>query len=222
MLKNKPFEKDGVLYKECNMCNEVIEFNTENFYKEKRNKYGLKAICKKCFNVENSKIVKNYSEDQKKRRSEAVKKRIQNKKDQYSKMWKLYKERNCEKIAAQKKEYNGRECVKERRRQLGTNQKNKEIARKSSKEYSYTKKDFLDACKYFDNSCAYCGKKNKLQMEHIIPFSKNGTSKKNNIIPSCINCNCQKHKQDFEDWYPRQKFFTEDRYNNIKEFIKNN
>lgn len=40
--------------------------------------------------------------------------------------------------------------------------------------------------------CAYCGKKRKLTMDHVIPVAKGGGLTKNNIVPSCQSCNSRK------------------------------
>ena len=44
--------------------------------------------------------------------------------------------------------------------------------------------------------CHYCGKKFKpslLTMDHVIPLSRGGTSSKENIVPSCRDCNTKKN-----------------------------
>lgn len=41
--------------------------------------------------------------------------------------------------------------------------------------------------------CAYCGKKTKLEQDHIIPLTKGGGTTPDNIIPSCRSCNSRKH-----------------------------
>ena len=41
-------------------------------------------------------------------------------------------------------------------------------------------------------SCAKCGSKNKLEIDHIKPVSKGGTDDMNNLQILCKKCNCSK------------------------------
>lgn len=44
-----------------------------------------------------------------------------------------------------------------------------------------------------DYTCVYCGKRGeKLELDHIIPFSRGGRSIESNVITSCRLCNRQK------------------------------
>jgi 5-methylcytosine-specific restriction endonuclease McrA len=40
--------------------------------------------------------------------------------------------------------------------------------------------------------CAYCGSKKNVEMDHIIPVSKNGEHTIHNVIPACRSCNGHK------------------------------
>lgn len=55
-------------------------------------------------------------------------------------------------------------------------------------------------------ACQYCGAKApdvKLEVDHIYPVGKGGTSREDNLATSCVSCNCGKndfvYKQLFED-----------------------
>ena len=74
----------------------------------------------------------------------------------------------------------------------------------------------------FDYCCAYCGTnekdlEKKLEIEHVICFKRNGPHTSSNIVPSCTECNSLKRANLFEIWYPKQKFFTKDRFQKIKD-----
>ncbi len=43
--------------------------------------------------------------------------------------------------------------------------------------------------KKYDNQCGYCGSKDNLEIEHIVPKSKGGTNSVKNITLSCRKCN---------------------------------
>jgi len=74
----------------------------------------------------------------------------------------------------------------------------------------------------FNYCCAYCGThendlKNKLEIEHVICFKRNGPHTPSNIVPSCTECNSLKRANLFETWYPKQTFFSKERYQKIKD-----
>lgn len=51
-------------------------------------------------------------------------------------------------------------------------------------------------------TCQYCGRKAPdvvLNIDHILPLSKGGTSMINNLITTCRDCNNGKGKQTLED-----------------------
>jgi hypothetical protein len=46
----------------------------------------------------------------------------------------------------------------------------------------------------YAQKCAYCGIKcKKLTMDHVVPLSRGGFHRKDNIVPACIDCNLSKH-----------------------------
>ena len=76
----------------------------------------------------------------------------------------------------------------------------------------------------FDYCCAYCGKnendlENKLEIEHVVCLKRNGDHSPSNIVPACSRCNRAKYKSLLEVWYPKQKFFTKERYQKIKDHL---
>ena len=74
----------------------------------------------------------------------------------------------------------------------------------------------------FNYECAYCGivekeslkiHKQKLHKEHI---DNKGYNDLRNASPACRSCNSSKHEDSLDEWYPKQKFFTQERYNKIQ------
>jgi 5-methylcytosine-specific restriction endonuclease McrA len=52
----------------------------------------------------------------------------------------------------------------------------------------------------FNNVCAYCGKKARLDADHFVPISRGGGYVITNIVPSCLQCNAAKNDSDPADW----------------------
>lgn len=71
----------------------------------------------------------------------------------------------------------------------------------------------------FDNECAYCGSKEKLTVDHVIPLYKGGPNDISNLIPACKRCNCSKNKSDVIDWYRAQDFYDEAKLRKIAAYI---
>lgn len=72
---------------------------------------------------------------------------------------------------------------------------------------------------YFNQCCAYCGKKNKLHQDHFIPVNDGGGYTITNIIPACQKCNSSKHDNNFFEWYPKYKCYSPEREEKILNFL---
>lgn len=65
---------------------------------------------------------------------------------------------------------------------------------------SFITEEWEDLKVYYDNSCAYCGNQvEQLEIEHMMPLSRGGHHVKENIVPSCKDCNLRKGKKTVEE-----------------------
>lgn len=48
--------------------------------------------------------------------------------------------------------------------------------------------------------CAYCGALWPTHVDHVIPFSRGGTSERDNLAPSCETCNMEKLNLTPDEW----------------------
>jgi len=71
----------------------------------------------------------------------------------------------------------------------------------------------------WDNKCGYC-EGVATSLDHIIPRFKSGCSNRNNLVPACCRCNANKASADMETWYKQQDFFSEEKLNRIKIWMK--
>ena len=86
----------------------------------------------------------------------------------------------------------------------------------------------------YDGRCAYCGcsiEKNKWHIDHIEPIVRNIGKKGcshptreniDNLNPSCISCNIQKHSYSIEQFRENIKYFVTslNKYSNQYKFAK--
>lgn len=42
------------------------------------------------------------------------------------------------------------------------------------------------------HACRYCGRGGRLAIDHVIPFSRGGTSDASNLVAACKSCNSRK------------------------------
>ena len=66
-------------------------------------------------------------------------------------------------------------------------------------EGSISEVEWFDIKRQHDFRCAYCGKRKKLTMDHVVPLARGGRHDKTNIVPACVNCNSQKHTADWSE-----------------------
>ncbi len=64
-----------------------------------------------------------------------------------------------------------------------------------------------------DGICYYCRSKvgrNRLTMDHLVPLSRGGKSKKGNIVPACKECNNRKKSMLPYEWDDYLRALSED------------
>jgi hypothetical protein len=68
----------------------------------------------------------------------------------------------------------------------------------------------------FSNRCAYCGRNQSLSVDHVLALNAGGLDEISNIVPACQTCNSSKRASPVEEWYRRQPFFTDSRWQKIQ------
>lgn len=114
-----------------------------------------------------------------------------NNKDKLSQKNRLWREQNPDKDA----EVRTRAYIKRRILEKGVTN-------------TLTAKEWTAILNLFGNSCAYCGSKDSITRDHVVPLSKGGGMEEKNVIPACRKCNCSKHNKDIIEWYCQQSFFN--------------
>jgi len=66
---------------------------------------------------------------------------------------------------------------------------------------SFTSQEWVNLTKAYHNRCAYCKKRTKLTVDHIIPLTREGTSNwPSNLQLLCPFCNQSKHNKTHEEY----------------------
>lgn len=89
----------------------------------------------------------------------------------------------------------------------------------SNNEWEIAKEFWTDTDGYVH--CAYCDDiTDDPTMEHVIPFSKGGQFKIDNIIPVCKSCNCSKCNRTLDGFFVYSDKFTQELYEKVIEYIE--
>ena len=74
----------------------------------------------------------------------------------------------------------------------------------------------------FNYKCAYCGSRESLTLDHVVPRFHGGTDETKNLICACAECNRDKSHEDWRSWYTRQGFYDPYKEARIIEWQKQN
>lgn len=231
--------------KTCRKCNDELpesDFNVCN-----ANPDGLQRWCRKCMKESKSQWDKDNEEHRREyklayntgHRDEGRAYSRQYRQDHLEKCkeydrnrWALIKDKktiynriyhhnsyalNRDKIIKKVTEYTKKNPEKHKLYMLRTKHK-----RRSNEENSvrdFTIEQWNETKRHFGFCCAYCGRKVKLEQDHLIPVTKGGPYTKTNILPACRACNNSKNNAYIDEWYPVQKFFTQARLDKINSYI---
>ena len=77
-----------------------------------------------------------------------------------------------------------------------------------------------DVKKKWNNECAYCGDRDNLTIDHVVPRCKGGTDFTKNVVCCCSDCNQRKGHEPWEEWFLKQKYFSEEKYQKIREWME--
>lgn len=239
-MKKQHILINGIEYKECSSCKEILKL--ENFSKYKSSIDGLKPYCKACASKKGKVYRNKYRDDDLRRKKEWY---ISSKEKSYLRTEKE-KEVNskvCSKCNRKldinnfRERANGgyytvcRECEnlynkKYKKTHPETYKANHAITeqrrRKKVKEVisNFNNSDWKNCKAYFNNECAYCSKKlNNLTQDHVIPLSKGGNYTKDNILPVCRSCNSKKCDKDFIPWFREQPFYSKEKEEKILKYL---
>ena len=203
--------------KVCSKCKNELPATSEYFGADKRLKSGLQARCKECkrqYRLKNKDMIaecnRKYREDNKDRMAERNRKYREDNKEYF----RQYRLKNKDRLA----EYGRKHREENKEYHRSRVQKRKSFKRNLPS--TLTASQWQHAQSYFNHSCAYCGRKAKLEQDHFWPLSRGGGYTATNIIPACRSCNCSKNNRPFEEWYPTHESYSPEREAKIYQYFE--
>jgi hypothetical protein len=178
--KNKSKHKNApsVSKKICPTCR--LEKNANEFGTNTQSKDGLRNECRDCRNV---KARRRYATDPDFRESESIRAaQIYIKdRDRLLNRSKKWSKDNPEK-------------------KIG--QRHRRVARLHGQIIFDVPINFIEILRERQNNmCAYCSiESEKLTVEHMLPISRGGKHRMDNIVLACTTCNFSKHNKTLEEW----------------------
>jgi 5-methylcytosine-specific restriction endonuclease McrA len=171
--------------KVCKDCK--LEKPFTEFYKHSNTKDKHGIYCKSCNHVRSRKASIKYRNTEKgkeKHRLEERKRRSTN----LEHVRKLGVETN-KRYRANNKEV--------RKISISASQHKRRAQKLNNGKYEITKK-FLE--KLYNSECIYCGDRNNINADHVVPLSKGGTNSEGNLQPLCGSCNSSKGNKLMIEW----------------------
>lgn len=115
---------------------------------------------------------------------------------------KKYYQDNKESYLEYSRAYSKIYCQTERGKELAIIRSQRRRALKASVKDTLTPEQWKQVLIDYDHMCLYCGSKDKLTIDHFIPYYKGGENTVDNVVPACSYCNSSKGAKDFQTWYP--------------------
>lgn len=168
------------MLKTCKICEQTLAI--ELFYSKS-------SYCKECTKAKSSAWAKANPDKVKKSWKKQNKKRwIDQKQDkEYMLKKAIYRQQNSEKRTKTAAEWN-----KKNKDRFNIHVANAKIKRRISQDarvYKILDKEFR---KLYSSCCSFCGSRDRITMDHIIPISRSGNHSIGNLQPLCKSCNSSK------------------------------
>lgn len=62
----------------------------------------------------------------------------------------------------------------------------------------------IEIARLYRQACAYCGSRESIQLDHVIPIARGGTHSIGNLISACSSCNASKGSLTITEWRKRE------------------
>jgi 5-methylcytosine-specific restriction endonuclease McrA len=181
--------------KRCPKCD--INKQLSEFGKHKQTKDGLKNYCRKCNNAS----AKAYQDSNREKVRKTNREYSRNNKDANKARSKAWYESNKDKALENSKKWQQENRDKTNNYKLANRHKRRAMIKESG-VYLVTGRDLS---KIRRQSCVYCGSKDDITIEHIIPITRGGTHSIGNLTSACRSCNFSKSGKFIMEWRIRSE-----------------
>jgi 5-methylcytosine-specific restriction endonuclease McrA len=193
-----------MICKKCGLSKEESEFSKHKSYKS-----GYRTFCRACERLYSKELRKRNPDFNKKHCAEYRKKNLERCRERARKAY--------QKIKEQRRIYRAQYYLKNRERliayscnfikthpeySLACTEKRRALKNHSCGDIDM--RDFKRMCEDYGNKCLACGKQDKLAMDHVVPLTKGGVHRIDNIQPLCKSCNSKKYNKhiDYRPYLP--------------------
>ena len=201
-------------YKTCSKCNKSLSL--DKFGKDKYKSSGLTTQCKACRNTQKKlarldpvvreslrQQSKSYYYANKSRMADNYKKWVAKNPDRRKATTRKSQIKRRDKHASYMREY--RKKKPEMRKEWAIKNPEKQAAiyitrrsrKRSLRNWAITTKEIIAIRKL---NCIYCGAKEHIQVDHIVPLARGGQHRIGNLAPACRECNLSKKDKFVMEW----------------------
>ncbi len=181
-------KKNPPAQKRCSRCKAVK--SCDSFYPEKYSADGLRSSCKAC--------------------------------DSETQSIRLAQNKKPRTVLPDSVKANNKRAAKQRYKRTpkgkatsARHAHKRRIAKTQGEYIPYSALQLAQRFSYFNNECAYCGSIEGLTIDHLVPLSKRGADKIENIVPACLICNSGKGNKEALTWYQSKSFYSAERWEHI-------
>lgn len=82
-----------------------------------------------------------------------------------------------------------------------------------------SKNNYRSILKEIFPGCVYCDSTEGLTVDHVIPKSKGGSERINNLVIACRHCNLSKGDKDFDRWFEKQPTYDTKRMQVLLQWV---
>jgi 5-methylcytosine-specific restriction endonuclease McrA len=176
-----------------NTCKECVAIQDTQRYEENKEKQRQRALDYYHANKEaRSKYSSTRYAENKKEISEARSQKRRKNINHFKKLERASYERNKEQKRLQAKKH------LQLNYEAALERNHKRRARlKNAKTFKITAKE---SKKLYSSPCLFCGSREQINLDHIIPISRGGSHGIGNLQPLCENCNSTKYNKTIMEW----------------------
>jgi len=194
-------------YKTCTKCSQT-KLVTE-FYKLNGKRNSQCGACRR-----------KYWADNREKMNASSRRSYQKNKNSKLEWQKKYAQENPETVKATKKRYLDNNPEKRKASVRNYKLRNSETIKEKSKVYYQNNKEMYffwaskrrerirspykitskEIIRLRNRSCFYCGSKNEIHIDHVLPVSRGGQHRIGNLVPACKACNSSKGSKFLMEW----------------------